>query len=77
MRTIKGPGIFLAQFAGDKPPFNVPLLDPKKAPAFRQRLGLVGKQVLQYRHMYPLPSDVAKLAETLRDRFMPGAALRL
>ena len=22
MKTIKGPGIFLAQFAGDKPPFN-------------------------------------------------------
>ena len=22
MRTIKGPAIFLAQFAGDKPPFN-------------------------------------------------------
>lgn len=62
---------------GDKPPFNTPLLDPKKAPPFRQRLGLVAKQVLQYRHMYPLPSDVAKLAENLRDRFMPGAALRL
>ena len=22
MRTLKGPGIFLAQFAGDKPPFD-------------------------------------------------------
>jgi sugar phosphate isomerase/epimerase len=22
MRTIKGPGIFLAQFMGDKPPFD-------------------------------------------------------
>jgi len=22
MRTIKGPGIFLAQFMGDQPPFN-------------------------------------------------------
>ncbi|HVV04608.1 MAG TPA: hypothetical protein VHC96_10330, partial [Puia sp.] len=22
MQTIKGPGIFLAQFMGDKPPFN-------------------------------------------------------
>jgi hypothetical protein len=62
---------------GDKPPFNTPLLDPKKIPPFRQRLALIGKQVLQYRHMYPLPSDVAKLAETLRDGFMPGAALRM
>jgi ectoine hydroxylase-related dioxygenase (phytanoyl-CoA dioxygenase family) len=61
---------------GDKPAFNNPLLDPKKTPAFRQRLGLIAKQVLQYKHMYPLSEDVAKLAETLRDRFMPGAALR-
>ena len=22
MKTIKGPGIFLAQFIGDRPPFN-------------------------------------------------------
>lgn len=62
---------------GDKPAFNSPLLDPKKVPAFRQRLGLIAKQVLQYKHMYPLSPDVARLAETLRDRFMPGAALRL
>ena len=22
MKTLKGPGLFLAQFVGDKPPFN-------------------------------------------------------
>jgi hypothetical protein len=60
---------------GDKAPFNRPLLDPKKAPPFHQRLGLVGKQVLQYKHMYPLAPDIAMIAEALRSRFMPGGAL--
>jgi phytanoyl-CoA dioxygenase PhyH len=60
---------------GDKAPFNRPLLDPKRVPSFQQRLGLVGKQVLQYQHMYPLAPDIAAIAETLRARFMPGGAL--
>ena len=60
---------------GDKAPFNRPLLDPKKTPPFPQRLGLVGKQVLQYRHMYPLTPDIEAIAEALRSRFMPGGAL--
>ena len=60
---------------GDRPPFNRPLLDPGKIPPFEQRLGLIGKQVLQYRHMYPLTDDVAAVAQALFDRFMPGGAL--
>ena len=60
---------------GDKPPFNRPLLDPKRTPPFQQRLGLVGKQVLQYRHMYPLTPDIAEIAEALNTRFMPEGAL--
>jgi len=61
---------------GDRPPFNKPLLDPAQAPPFRQRLGLVGKQVLQYKHMYhPLSPEIAAMAESLRARFMPGSAL--
>jgi hypothetical protein len=59
---------------GDRPPFNQPLLDPAVIPPFDVRLGLVGKQVLQYRHMYPLTPDVESIAVELRDRFMPGAA---
>jgi SAM-dependent methyltransferase len=55
---------------GDKPPFNEPLLDPQRVPSFAERLGLIGKQVLQYRHMYPLAPDVESLAIELRDRFM-------
>ena len=56
---------------GDKPPFNEPLLDPQRVPSFAERLGLIGKQVLQYRHMYPVAPDVERLAIELRDRFMP------
>ena len=57
---------------GDLAAFNQPLLDPKRSPLFRERLGLVGKQVLQYRHMYPLTADVQRIAELLRDRYMPS-----
>lgn len=56
---------------GDRAPFNRPLLDPHRVPAFTERLGLIGKQVLQYRHMYPLTDDVAAIATSLFDRFMP------
>jgi hypothetical protein len=57
---------------GDRVAFNQPLLDPSRTPAFRERLGLIGKQVLQYRHMYPLTADVQRVAELLRDRYMPS-----
>lgn len=53
-------------------PFNNPLLDPSRMPTFHERLGLIGKQVLQYRHMYPLSDEVAAIAASLRDRYMPG-----
>jgi hypothetical protein len=60
---------------GDKPPFNQPLLEPGTIPSFSVRLGLVGKQVLQYQHMYPLTPAVEAIATELRDRYMPGAVL--
>ncbi len=59
---------------GDRPPFNQPLLDPLAVPSFSFRLGLIGKQVLQYQHMYPLTADVEAIAADLRNRYMPGAA---
>jgi len=76
-RLAKGPRTSAAfEFQrGDKEPFNTPLLDPSATPPFTQRLGLIGKQVLQYKHMYPLTDDVAAIAETLKGRFRPGAAL--
>ena len=55
----------------DRPAFNQPLLDPARLPSFRERLGLIGKQVLQYRHMYPLAPDVERVAADLFERFMP------
>jgi hypothetical protein len=60
----------------DKPAFNEPLLDPRELPTFERRLGLIGKQALQYQHMYPLTADVAAIAETLRASFMTGAAAK-
>ena len=59
---------------GDMPAFNRPLLDPRHMPSFSERLGLIGKQVLQYRHMYPLAPEVERIALDLFQRFMPGAA---
>ena len=58
---------------GDKPAFNTPLLDPKVIPPFKERLGLIGKQALQYQHMYPLSRGLEMIATSLRDRYMPGS----
>src|SRR2546427_10675783 len=41
MRTIKGPGIFLAQFAGDAAPFN----SLKSIAAWAAKLGYKGVQI--------------------------------
>src|SRR5689334_14791152 len=41
MRTIKGPGIFLAQFLGDKPPFN----NLKSICQWAKNLGFIGVQI--------------------------------
>ena len=72
-RLAAGPRISAAyEFQrADRPAFNRPLLDPHRIPSFTERLGLIGKQVLQYRHMYPLDRDVEAMAIDLRDRFMP------
>lgn len=41
MQTIKGPGIFLAQFLADKPPFN----DLKSICQWAKGLGFIGVQI--------------------------------
>jgi hypothetical protein len=76
-RLGEGPRISAAfEFQrGDLPPFNRPLLDPGRLPAFTERLALVGKQILQYRHMYPLSDEIAGIAASLVERHMPAAAL--
>ena len=54
----------------DRSPYNTPWLDPAAPPELSLRLGLIGKQLLQYRHMHPLDADAAALAEALRDRHL-------
>jgi Phytanoyl-CoA dioxygenase (PhyH) len=49
----------------DLPAQNEPLLDPATPLVFRERLALIGKQVLQYQHMYPLTADVQRIAKGL------------
>jgi hypothetical protein len=46
-------------------PFNQPLTSPLEIPNLEFRLKLIGKQILQYKHMYPLAPEVAALAERL------------
>lgn len=49
----------------DMPAWNQPLLPPGGRLSFEQRLQLIGKQVKQYQHMYPLPSHLASLADRM------------
>lgn len=62
---------------GDRAPFNTPLLDPSRVPPFTERLGLIGKQALQYRHMYPLSDAVAAIATELYGSHMPREAVSI
>jgi hypothetical protein len=50
---------------GDRAPFNRPLIEPLANLSFEQRLRLVGKQILQYKHMYPLAGRFEQLAQRL------------
>jgi hypothetical protein len=50
-------------------PLNQPLLDPAKPPTFEQRLALIGKQILQYVHMYDVGPEFRELARRLMERF--------
>ena len=45
--------------------WNTPLLDSFANHTFEDRLRLVGKQILQYKHMYPLAQRFQLLAEKL------------
>ncbi len=50
---------------GDMQPFNQPQMTPLETLDFQARLKLVGKQILQYRHMYPLAARFESLAQAL------------
>jgi hypothetical protein len=53
----------------DAKPENTPLLDPRRTPCFERRLGLIGKQIRQYSHMYDADADLLAMAERLSERF--------
>lgn len=52
--------------AGDVPPYNTPLMVPNELPGFASRLRLIGKQILQYQHMYPLSPEIRDIAERMK-----------
>ena len=47
------------------PEYNTPLTHPLLLLNFEDRLVLVAKQILQYKHMYPLSPGIAALANDL------------
>lgn len=49
----------------DVAPFNRPLLGNLPNLSFDSRLKLIAKQILQYKHMYPLPAPLQALAQQL------------
>jgi hypothetical protein len=54
---------------GDASPFNTPLLPARIRPGFEERMRLVAKQILQYRHMYPLTPELERLAQAIERRW--------
>lgn len=50
---------------GDVPAYNQPLLKADRRPAFELRLKLIGKQILQYTHMYGYSDDLVALANAM------------
>jgi hypothetical protein len=55
---------------GDVEPFNTPLIDPRAPlPDFELRLGFVGKQILQYEHMYDPVDGIVSLGKALVERY--------
>lgn len=56
---------------GDVAPYNQPLLDPATLPSFAWRLRLIGKQILQYRHMYGYSEALTALATHLQQAQLP------
>ncbi|CAM9128545.1 unnamed protein product, partial [Ectocarpus fasciculatus] len=49
----------------DIPPMNLPLYDPLSLPSFQERLKLIAKQIIQYKHMYALDEETFEFAEAI------------
>jgi hypothetical protein len=54
---------------GDTPAFKEPLLGSAIVPTFEERLALISKQVLQYRHMYGYHQDLTTVAEEIGKKY--------
>lgn len=50
---------------GDVEPYNNPLIELSTLPSFEMRWQLIGKQVLQYKHMYAYPEGMLDLAKRM------------
>jgi hypothetical protein len=50
---------------GDARPFYEPLMDPRSSPDFALRLRLIGRQLVQYRHMAKLSAETEKMGREL------------
>ncbi len=55
--------------SGKIPAFDEPLLNPRELPPESLRLSLIGKQILQYQHMYPLSDESRVFAKTLVEQY--------
>jgi hypothetical protein len=66
-KRAAGPRISMAfEFQrGDIPPYNQPLLELSHFPSFDTRIRMIGKQILQYTHMYKYSDDLVALARTV------------
>lgn len=66
-KYAKGPRLSLAyEFQrGDIKPYNKPLMDLQSFPSFELRWKLVGKQILQYKHMYTYPEGMLEIANRM------------
>ena len=53
----------------DIPAFNSPLLNPQNMPTFEQRLALIAKQTMQYRHMYGFHDKLVALSESILEKY--------
>lgn len=49
----------------DVTPWNLPLIEPDRPLSFADRQRLIGKQIKQYQHMYPLPPHLSDLADRM------------
>jgi hypothetical protein len=51
---------------GDVAPFNQPMLPPLWVWPLEPRLWLIAKQILQYKHMYPLSPEMEQVAQEMQ-----------